>query len=781
MNTLSIPTLPRNLQPGGAPSINYPIIETGGVITPPQFSPASLSVVAKADTGGEPPAWLGLFIEQTGAPFQFAKKLLVDGRLCFESGEFVIPVVDLTGATASAYRLSMLTNQWILKCSGGQAQPLIFGDAAMATRVFIAPHPGELLPAMYLLEWHVGGCPDTLFVATDGLVNPLMSAIRAPDAAHPYILHDRSTQTLSWLGAVNSALEGRGFVVTPPPNEFGGFSSWFRKGGATSQEFTRLVEQAGPSPLIASFANTAPTVEISTWEAPIPFGQYDLPPFPVDVLTPWSREFVKALSTATQTPIDVAGVFFLAIMALCAAKAFRVRVRSGWLEPVNLYALVIQPSGARKSPVVSELSAPVRDYEREEIQRHLGPFRELAARRDLLAKRVESLKKAAAKAKPEDRPGLEEQAVKLSLELERMPVPVMPRLLVDDITAEKVAVQLHEQGGRIGFLSAEGGVFDLMAGKYMEKGTPNFEVYLKGHAGEDIRVDRVQRATDYVEEAAITMALMAQPDILHCIGRNPALRGRGLPARFLFANPVSLVGHRVVNAPPVKEDLRRSYHERLRRLLNLRPFSMEGKYPAPMVLELSAEAHDVLANLEANLEPRLGAAGDLGAIADWGGKLVGAVARIAGLLHVADHADLQTPTTPVFAATQIPTTISEKTVSRAIQIGHYLIPHAKSAFSEMELDKDLADARYLLRWVERHGQPSFTVREAFEATKGRFHRVAKLEKPLWILVEHHYLREQSAAVHCGPGRPRSPVFEVNPDLFAKYSHNSHNANPATAL
>lgn len=50
---------------------------------------------------------------------------------------------------------------------------------------------------------------------------------------------------------------------------------------------------------------------------------------------------------------------------------------------------------------------------------------------------------------------------------------------------------MDAQGGCITVSSAEGGVFDSMAGRY-EKGA-NFDIYLKGHSGDPITVDRIGR------------------------------------------------------------------------------------------------------------------------------------------------------------------------------------------------------------------------------------------------------------------------------------------------
>lgn len=165
------------------------------------------------------------------------------------------------------------------------------------------------------------------------------------------------------------------------------------------------------------------------------------------------------------------------------------------------------------------------------------------------------------------------------------------------------------------------------------------------------------------------------------------------------------------------------------------------------------------------VEPQLAKFGDLGHMTDWGGKLVGAVARIAALLHMAGNSGAVAPWHDA---------VPLDTVERAIQIGMYLIPHARAAYGSMGADPDVADALHILAWVKRTATPSFTKREAFEALKGRFKRAVDMDPALNRLVEHEYIRLQPQDNQVGPGRKPSPRYDVNPAVFA--SHNAHNAH-----
>lgn len=63
-------------------------------------------------------------------------------------------------------------------------------------------------------------------------------------------------------------------------------------------------------------------------------------------------------------------------------------------------------------------------------------------------------------------------------------------------------------------LSDEGGIFELMAGRSSASGTPNLDVFLKGHAGTQIRVDRVGRAHEFIEAPTLTIGVAVQPGII---------------------------------------------------------------------------------------------------------------------------------------------------------------------------------------------------------------------------------------------------------------------------
>ena len=57
----------------------------------------------------------------------------------------------------------------------------------------------------------------------------------------------------------------------------------------------------------------------------------------------------------------------MAIMAVACAKRFRVEVKPGWSQPLNLYVVIALEPGNRKSAVFREAVAPLVDFEAVQI------------------------------------------------------------------------------------------------------------------------------------------------------------------------------------------------------------------------------------------------------------------------------------------------------------------------------------------------------------------------------------------------------------------------------
>jgi hypothetical protein len=511
-----------------------------------------------------------------------------------------------------------------------------------------------------------------------------------------------------------------------------------------------------------------------SWEQPLPIGATaHCPDFPADVLPGWLREWAEAVSVATQTPLDLPAMLALATGGAALATKFRVVVRPGWTEPTNLFTVTALPPGERKSAVFAEAMAPVQQCEAEEIERMAPVIAEAAAAHRVLEARLKATEQKAAKAdNAKDQQELMQEAKELAKELAAHKVPEAPQLFCDDVTPEQLARLLARQGGRMLQASAEGTAFEIAKGRYSE--TANFDVYLKGHAGDPLRVGRVGRDADVVDRPALSLALAVQPDVIAGLAENASMRGRGFLARFLYSLPLSRVGSRQVapEAVPLAVSIR--YRDGMLALWRTTgTVDMAGK-PSPHWLRFSPEADDLMRAFEGWLEPQLADGEALSYLAGWANKLAGAAARIAGVLYVAESFETDRPwSEPVNAAT----------VAATIRLARdYLLPHAQAAFGIMGDDPLAEDARRAVRWLQERFSEScepvnrvngvgishgavVSRRDLHANVFGGRRRVDEVDAVLALLVKLLYLRPESDPPR--KGHKTSPRFEVNPALAEK--------------
>lgn len=545
----------------------------------------------------------------------------------------------------------------------------------------------------------------------------------------------------------------------------------------TEAKITHALKDTGPATCKKIRANfphmcgdcryniTSPIVlgNIAPWEDPIPLINQNMPTFPKEILPPWLQEFVEALATATQTPIDMAGMLSLTLVGACGAKAFKVQPRPGWEEPLNIYSIVIMEPGNRKSAVMNEITTPMQEHEAELIEIMEPEYKVAKAKREGLeqalgmAKTSYASSKAGKNTKGPSPAELESTINDLSGELADTPHPHRPRLLCDDVTVEKLAGLMAEQGGPMALFSAEGGFINTLGGRYSQ-GLANFDVVLKAHNCEVVRVDRVGREPEYIKKPNLSLGLAVQMAVLNDLMNKPEFRGKGLSARILYCIPGSNVGTRMINPPPVPDPVRFQFKNKIKSLLKYTfpPGEQEEKLVTALLLD--QEARTELIRFETWLEPQLSKNGTLGYIQDWASKLAGAIVRVAGILHIAEH------------ATEVNMhigSIKRETMAKAIILGKYLINHAKLAFDLMGSSAEIESAQQILDWINSKGVMSFTKRGVYCALHNVFRRASEVDAPLNVLLDHGYIKEYNSVRRDQRKflvNPRKPVAVVAVDI-----------------
>jgi hypothetical protein len=483
------------------------------------------------------------------------------------------------------------------------------------------------------------------------------------------------------------------------------------------------------------------------WPELIPFTQHQPDPIPSNSLPGWAGEMAHAVARNTETPFDLAGCLTLGVTSSCIAGKVLVSPESGYLEPTNLYVCPTGDPGTRRTGVFNALLDPFVEWE----NRHallLEPEQKRKAReRKILEQQIEKLSKKAADAKDPKKEFEKIHQLEQTLPL----VPSTPQLFCEDCTPEALAWLMKENGERMAVFSDEGGPFDVLTGiRYSGNsgGAPNLDLILKAHSGSPVRVNRADRARSPIRlnSPCLTIAVTPQPDVLQSLKDKPGFRGRGLLARFLYALPPSLLGYRAGKCPPIPEQTRHTYEREIQTLLNWAP-------ERPLVLRFSPAAYDIWKDFQKMVEQHFLEGGLLFDLKDWGGKLPGAAARIAGVLHAM---------TPEFAERRS-AEILEPTALLAVELATSYIFHARAAFSLMQRDSEIEHAQKIANWFVERKLTSFGIRECFRAHQSRFERVDAMDQAIKLLIAHGYIRRTKQ--DSTGGRPPSDRCDVNPALF----------------
>jgi len=499
----------------------------------------------------------------------------------------------------------------------------------------------------------------------------------------------------------------------------------------------------------------------SDWTELISVEDPILPPFPVSAIPTPLGDWVEAVAEATQTPPDVAGLLGLAYVGAAAARNIEIELLPGYVEPINIYVAALLEPGNRKSAVFSFASAPLAQIEGELRAAAAPSIARMRAQRAI----KETAQKTAVRNAAKGDLTAADDAQRLAEELALMAVTPDPQLIIDDTTAEAIEVALACQGGRIMLSGAEGGVFDIVAGRY-SGGASNIDILLKGHQGDTLRVDRVIRGGLRVVRPCVSAAFALQPDVIKGLADKQSFRGRGLIGRFLFAVPKSPLGNRKIDTPPVPPCVKADYENLIRRVFDIKPISAD----VPHLLQLSPAARSRFRDWMADVEIMLGEWGRLELVKDWGGKLCGLTGRLIAILHLVSNNRPEPWLDPV----------DLKTVESAIELARWAIPHAEAAIGLMSRSDDaLNDAAYILKWLRRLAKPTISRRQIHEHGRQRFDGAReRLDRALEELVECGWLRPLLSDKP-RVGRP-STQFEVHPNVWRDAMPSRLNDQPCQA-
>ncbi len=439
------------------------------------------------------------------------------------------------------------------------------------------------------------------------------------------------------------------------------------------------------------------------------------------------------------------GPAVLAVAATGTQKKYSIRPLEDWYEPANLYITVAAEPSERKSPTMKEILLPVYEYEAEENENTAPKIVAYNTKKKVLETRIESVVKNLSKSgrKNDDEKYLDMGDLDtLQAELAGLEEVYPVRLVVDDVTMEVLAKLLGENKERIGVMSTEGGIFNILAGRYSEKTV--IDIILKAYSGDNFSQDRLGRKGQTLNSPLVTMLLYVQPVVIREVMENSEFMGRGLNARFLYSIPPSAIGKRRYRVMKISDVDRMDYIDTIKRLYAI---PVPDK---PKVIELDEDADKKAEAFFYEMEKEMGEASP--EFKAWLGKIHGTTMRIALCLHCLE-----------FIEKSEFYKVNGETMENAIEMAKYFKAHAEAAYNIMGLmdPPEVRDAKYIMKRIDSTGQMEITVRDLVKLCKGKkgMEKREGLVPGIRSLIEHGYIRVQK--VYPKDQKPQKPQNSEN--------------------
>jgi len=168
----------------------------------------------------------------------------------------------------------------------------------------------------------------------------------------------------------------------------------------------------------------------------------DLPILESSLFPSWLGNMVAAVSEATETPPELAGLLGMAIVATCVQKIVIVRPSPDHREPLSVFVAPALDSGNRKTAVLNEMTKPFLDWEYEQAEKLQPEVDKGVSERKTLEGRIGRLRKDAEKLEGKEFEELMAKIVEMEKNLPE--VPSIPRLWTQDVTPERLGSLMDE-------------------------------------------------------------------------------------------------------------------------------------------------------------------------------------------------------------------------------------------------------------------------------------------------------------------------------------------------
>lgn len=392
---------------------------------------------------------------------------------------------------------------------------------------------------------------------------------------------------------------------------------------------------------------------------------------------------IFAIASQVEAPISMVLTSVLQTASVAVKSLYSVQCPAGGVSPLNLYTVVIAPSGERKTSTFNMANRGIERFEEEMELKYSYEFLKKGDKKAYLKEQIRSKRKLLSAA---TEMGDNTTAMVLSSEIN-----LLNKELNDPVHSIRIRYQNISQlgflknlshGVRNAYLcSAEGGtVFD-------KENIHNLPYFNDLWSGEKILVDRYHKNFQ-VSNISLNIGIMIQKEIFEKFARQNKgeAHASGFTARLLITEPESNMGHRTNNTSPeqaaINEAHIKSFDEQAYNFLCKSHDKNDNPNEVIFISPAAAKAWQDYANL---VEVNMGKGKRLSDITDFASKLGNYICRIAGIIHSFEEKFGE---------------INLETMNLAILIGHNYLLEYKNKFGALDSIQQLEiDAHALHKWL----------------------------------------------------------------------------------
>jgi replicative DNA helicase len=316
-------------------------------------------------------------------------------------------------------------------------------------------------------------------------------------------------------------------------------------------------------------------------------------PFPIDCLPPHAADMTRAICATERVPETLAGCCVLGILSASIGAGIEVQSGPSRVTRGNLFILASADSGSGKSETFRHAVKPLQIAEAEMLESWKAETLPKAqAEKELIEQEIGKLKGGLRK----EHGAVEREDIRAALQekhselLKVEPDLQPPRLIVEDVTTERLAVMMVNQGECLASLSADAGaIVNNILGRYNKAERTDEILYVKAYSGDFCRVDRQTREPVILQKPCLAVLWLTQPDKIETLLAERSLTDGGLMPRFLVchtkAEPQPITGVH----PGIPPQVAQAWEQRVRELLQT--FRLANQ---PLTIEPTPEAKQAL-------------------------------------------------------------------------------------------------------------------------------------------------------------------------------------------